>query len=281
MEYNIDKLDNFEKVFIVNLLKDENVSFTKNNNGYFFNMTNTSADINNKIMDSLDYIIKNKNYTKSLDTDREKYMNQYKNTIEDTLRITAEKNKLNYIEMITLKNDCNIILEKYTDKLYTDPDILISKYNKSRNTLKMHPLFSKIKNFRIKNTQRTNSNSDVIYGDLIDDDNFEDIDNDDFEDNEDNDFSIEEIYQDFSDHKNELSDEEEDNDNDNDNEDDDDLSDCSIQDEEDYSIEDIEDINPSDLKTRMDFYRNILLKVGYTFPQNSGHDILKIQEYIF
>ena len=46
----VNKLDNKEKLHVLNILKTHNVDFTKNTNGYFFNLTSVDEEIVIKIL---------------------------------------------------------------------------------------------------------------------------------------------------------------------------------------------------------------------------------------
>ena len=52
----ISKLQNKEKIHILNILRMSKVEFTKNSNGYFFNFLNIDKNIINEICNCLDLI---------------------------------------------------------------------------------------------------------------------------------------------------------------------------------------------------------------------------------
>jgi hypothetical protein len=241
----INSLDNSEKLYILNTLKDANVPFTKNSNGYFFNVTNINKNVKQDVIRKIDYIKKNRDIIKNADYQREKYMNDFKNRIDDIQQDKTNKEIQDFIQAVTLRQDSNIVLDTETTlEPCKDPDILMSDYVIKKNKVfKNHPLYPYLKNKKIHNDYNEHTELKEIgidYNYECESDNEYDnecIENDSFIINQ-------EVSEDIEDKESEIN-----------------------------------DIDPYTLKLYMDFYREILIERGYKF-KNSSHDLLLIQEYL-
>ena len=99
----INKLSPKEKYHILNILKANNIEYTKNTNGYFFNFLKIDNNTLNKTIKCLELIEKNCNLIKEMDTRRNELIKYYKEIIEERLKISLEKNKNEYTIFLLLK----------------------------------------------------------------------------------------------------------------------------------------------------------------------------------
>lgn len=104
----INKLQSKEKMHILNILKINNINFTKNENGYFFNLLTIDNNIVDKISKCLELMEKNSDIIKEIDRKRNELITYYKILIEERLQNTLTKRKLEYIETLIIKNISNI-----------------------------------------------------------------------------------------------------------------------------------------------------------------------------
>ena len=127
----IKKLSEKEKCHILSILQKNNIEYTKNNNGYFFNLKNINDSILSKIDKCVDLIEKNRDLIYSLDVKRESYLNYYKNLIQNKLNESIKQNIENCKEKLILKEDVDFkqyIKIKKNKKISTeDPDVLIKQ----------------------------------------------------------------------------------------------------------------------------------------------------------
>lgn len=106
----IERINNLtikEKLHILSILKNHNVDFTKNINGYFFNLANIDKNILGKICRCLDLIEKNRDLISEMDKRRTNLLNYYKNLINDTLKQNVQKRIDEYNDFIKLQNQNN------------------------------------------------------------------------------------------------------------------------------------------------------------------------------
>ncbi len=90
---DINNLTHKEKKNILFILKEHKVEYTKNSNGFFFNINDIPTDVQNKITSCISLMTKNKNILVQLNEEREKYILQYKQIIEDRIFQTEKKKK--------------------------------------------------------------------------------------------------------------------------------------------------------------------------------------------
>ena len=248
---NIDSLSNSEKLYLLNVLLKEGVQYTKNSNGYFFNISTIDKKVRKDIADNLEYIIQNRDAINNIDKEREKYISTFKKQIATTFREKERKIEEDYIRDITLKPHKLSLNVLKRSREYIDPDILISeRIEKSARLLKANPLYIKMKNtivVRHDNTVKEEVEYETEDGLELEADsevNYEFTEIEDFDDAD---------------------------------------ADVDVEEAEDV-IDEEEDVNTfitntTCLKLKMDFYRSLLISHGYEF-QNSSHDLLVIQEYI-
>ena len=298
----ISKLTSKEKVHILNILKNHGIDFTKNTNGYFFNLSTLDDDIILKLNKCLELIEKNRDLIKEMDKRREELLHYYKTLIENTLHITLGEKRneyINYLKINPSKSNLSIRINRVKikrKKLFDniDPDVLMKDYiisRKYQKTSVYYRLILKVKHSR----SRLQNNNEEVEEFKADYDNTSEYDAEDaIED------AIEDVNEDVNDDiedyidievkdENELENDVE-NDNSDNEFDDEDYSDIDIENEGDDT--DIKtDIKTIDIKLDarklkseqtildMSFYKNLLYKQGFSFNENSKCH-LTYQDYI-
>lgn len=182
----INKINNLtrkEKTHILGILKKHNVDYTKNNNGYFINLNSIDSDILIKIDNCVELIESKRDLIYELDSKREKYLNDYKELIENKLKETVLNKKNTYFNKITLRPISDFIMKfkklnkkVFSDDSYIDPDMLIKQYKQGKKITKAHPYFNlysilnvrkkKEKETDISDTESVNSELESEHGDL-------------------------------------------------------------------------------------------------------------------
>lgn len=282
----IGKLNQKEKLHILNILHTKNIEFTKNTNGYFFNFLNIDDDIIRKIYNCLILIEENTDKIKEMEKRRNELLQYYKLLIEERLQDNLQKKKDNYMKKLILKPYTEITLIKKRKNIINrkhinhniDSDILIKEHLKSKLKYQKNSVYhrlvtsiklSKSTKSKNKNDDDNDTSNDTVNIDTIDDISEIDHNLDDYNlsDNDDNDtVNIDDISSIISDNY------------DNENFDEEEGIDEVIEVEE---IDDIdEDINNSDYKKReFLYYKKLLNKQGFVFDENK-ECILVTQEYI-
>lgn len=290
----ISKLTTKEKIHILNILKIHNIDFTKNINGYFFNLSSVNDEVIQKIIKCLELIECNRDLIKEMDKRREQLLNYYKTLIENTLKKTIEERKKEYIEFLTLRRENNNMyiekkrIYKINVRKIADPEEYMKDFYKSKNkydkTSVYYKLLIKLKrNSGNSNYNATNHDDDIIsisggselsdYISEIDNDN--DNDNIDIiEDNENDKITDLEDEFDELNKDNDIISEEDINEDIND--------DNNIENEYDLEIEDTliqKQKNPIRIDD-MSFYKNLLSQQGFIFNEYSKC-LLIYQSYIY
>lgn len=290
----ISKLTTKEKIHILNILKIHNIDFTKNINGYFFNLSSVNDEVIQKIIKCLELIECNRDLIKEMDKRREQLLNYYKTLIENTLKKTIEERKKEYIEFLTLRRENNNMyiekkrIYKINVRKIADPEEYMKDFYKSKNkydkTSVYYKLLIKLKrNSGNSNYNATNHDDDIIsisggselsdYVSEIDNDN--DNDNIDIiEDNENDKITDLEDEFDELNKDNDIISEEDINEDIND--------DNNIENEYDLEIEDTliqKQKNPIRIDD-MSFYKNLLSQQGFIFNEYSKC-LLIYQSYIY
>ena len=100
----INKLNRNEQTLIVKTLLKEDIPFTKNNNGYFFNLSQFTDDSIqlHQIYNTIVSIDNNRLQIKTIDDARNKVVNDYKKVIEENLKNTLCKKIEEYNFQITI-----------------------------------------------------------------------------------------------------------------------------------------------------------------------------------
>ena len=93
----IQKLHRKEKIYILNILKENNCSYTKNANGYFFDLTCLDPKILDKLNECIELIETNRDIFYEIETKRDEMLYYYKKLIEEKLTqsIKEKKQKIN------------------------------------------------------------------------------------------------------------------------------------------------------------------------------------------
>jgi hypothetical protein len=251
---NIDKLSNSEKLYLLNVLRKEGVQYTKNSNGYFFNMSTVDKMVRNSITDNLEYIIQNRDRINNIDKERDNYLTSFREHIVNTFKEKERKIEEDYIRDITLKPCTNLSLKiSRVTKEYIDPDVLINeRLEHNSKLLKSHPLYIKLKNTVIVRHESS------VEEDVVEYDSCMATESDEIDANSDANYEYtEEVDRDDDDDP-----EEEENDKNYDR----DINNTII-------------TSSLCLKLKMDFYRSVLVSYGYEF-ETTSHDLLVLQEYI-
>lgn len=292
----IKKLSVKEKSHILTILKKNNVPFTKNLNGYFFNLMNINDNVYDKINKCVDLIERNRELIESLEKKRELHIEYYKTLIENKLNERLNARIDDYYNTILLKEECNFIRiqKKCTieNKIVADPDILIKnylkrfKYEKGSFYYKINQIMSKRKKKIIY------SNSDEGGYSMVDMDsnymsNYDEL--DETEPNPDD----ESLYNDDITQEDENIERE-------DNveeglEEDEDIDQSQLDIDIEHNIDDIENLSENELnghdqnetilddmlhlENKLEFYKNLLKQDGFVFDEDR-HVKMRLQEYI-
>lgn len=275
----INKLHSKEQLHILNILKTNDVKFSKNSNGYFFNFIDINNETLDKIYKCLELIESNTDLLKEMDKRRNELLLYYKQLIEDKLNAKIKIKKDNYIQKLKLL-DSNIKFNiKRVNKinkriLYDknmDIDIVMKEYLKSKSKYKKDSVYYKInskirykKSFEIKKSEREDYEEGVNVENIDIDENLDEPLDEPLDDPlDESDF----VKDDFSQDEFENScDNTHDNDNENDNTEDDILSDNDKN-------------NEIEMEVEMDFYRKLLNQQGFVFDDNK-RCLLQPEEYI-
>ena len=126
-----------EKHHILSIFKKYNVEFTKNSNGYFFNLDKIDYIVLDKVFKCVDLIEEKRELITTLDKKRDAYLEYYKNLIENKLKETINKKREDYIkQLVLIPDECMYIKKKSVKKVARfsnlDPDILMKEHNKSK-----------------------------------------------------------------------------------------------------------------------------------------------------
>ncbi|NBO99316.1 MAG: hypothetical protein EBU90_04205 [Proteobacteria bacterium] len=150
----IDKLDSKEKTHILSILKGTNNTFTKNANGYFFNLAVVPEETINKIVKCVELIEKNRDLIKDMDLRRESLLTYYKGIIEETLLSSMRNKREKYVSMLrVVPLDHNMTLSinrkqtikwRYKHDHDVDPDELMKEYHKSRYVYEKKSVYGRI-----------------------------------------------------------------------------------------------------------------------------------------
>jgi hypothetical protein len=154
----VSRLAPREKMHILNILKSNGVVFTKNKNGYFFNLSQVEPSILEKIHNCLVLIEKNRDILSEMDKRREELIHYYKKVIEERLKESLQMSKRRSIEMLYLKPIETAIVkriigpQKIPSTEHIDSYLLFQNYIKSKRYDKK-TIYGKIKAI-IRNKKR-------------------------------------------------------------------------------------------------------------------------------
>jgi hypothetical protein len=171
----ISKLHDKEKIHVLNILKSNNIQFTKNSNGYFFNLLELDSCIILKICECLDLIEKNVDLIKDMDKKRYDLLLYYKKLIEEKLKQNMNKKKDDYIQCLILKKESNISMnfnrsckfkkiKKFAhynmeNDTGVHPDVIVREYIKLKFKYPKNSVYSRIlSNLKNKKPQESVAN---------------------------------------------------------------------------------------------------------------------------
>ena len=268
---DIHQFDQLEKKYIFSILVYNKVQYTKNCNGFFFNIANIDSKLVKKINECVNIIKKNHIKIKEINQARAHNLHDCKQILVQKLKEKKNTEKQYYIDKMTI---CPHKIILNIDTVIIQPRI--SVHNNDNNPSKTYTIIMKIINIQCKQRYKVKANK-IIYSndDIVDnipDDNFDQTEND--NDTLDIDIEQEDDKEDF------IYSEEEDEEDD---EEDDEIEEEDVQDDE-IEEEDEEDIsfdkiNKDDKKLyhSMQYYRQLLQdKLAFKI---SNHDILQVQTY--
>lgn len=135
----ISRLTLKEKSHILNILKLNNIEFTKNSNGYFFNLYSIDENIIKKLNKCIDLIETNRDLINTLDKKRESKLEYFKLLIQEKLNETIKNKRNTFIENLYIDEPKVYITKKNKNtKIISniDPDILYKNYMKSQKPKK-------------------------------------------------------------------------------------------------------------------------------------------------
>lgn len=161
----VHSLNSKEKLHILNILKIHNKSFTKNSNGYFFNMYDIENNVLEKIYKCLELIEENRDVINEMDKRRDELLAYYKRVIHDKINASLSKLKQEYTNNIMLKPNKNNIEMCYTrirrinrnESSSNDPDVLLKEYVQ-KQTISKNSIF-----FRMKARMKEMSTGKIRY----------------------------------------------------------------------------------------------------------------------
>jgi len=287
----INKLNSKEQLHILNILKINNVKFSKNANGYFFNFIDINNDILDKIYKCLELIESNTDLLKEMDRRRNELLTYYKKLIEDKLNSNIKLKKDNYIKKLKLYDNnikinikrVNKIKKRFCYDKDKDIDIVMKEYLKSRSKYKKDSIYYKVIS-KIKTQKKFDNRKHDM--DEFDDGGY-DIDKceSDIESIKDDIESIKDdsefIKDDFSDGEYDYNSDNYDNDIDDDQFqiglDEDKLDEISYEENKNEYILNLK--CDSNIELEIDYYKKILNKQGFVFDENK-RCLLKKEEYI-
>lgn len=142
-------LKNDEKMHILNIFKKFDIEFTKNSNGYFFNLDKIDNSILQKVIKCIDLIETKRDLISVLDKKRNDYIEYYKLLIETKLKNTIDIRQKEYIKLLTLNESTYGKIQKHNKKIDKDTniddniDLLMKEHAKSKK-YKKDSIFYKI-----------------------------------------------------------------------------------------------------------------------------------------
>lgn len=167
----IDKIKNLthkEKTHILSILKKHSIEFTKNSNGYFFNLNKISTDVMEELSKCVELIEKNRNLLVILDKKRAEQLEYYRDLIQTKLNKTIEIKRIEYIQKFFIEDDHDFkqfIRKKYQRaKVAQDKDIDIEtlmKNHMSAAKYKKDSVYYKILQAFTRKARVSKTNDDV------------------------------------------------------------------------------------------------------------------------
>jgi len=276
---NVKKLTQKEKQHILNIFKKYNIEYTKNVNGYFFNLNNIDISIIDKVSKCVNLIEEKRELIQNLDKKRDAHLEYYKLLIENKLKDTINLKKKEYMnKLILVPLDITPIIKKKVSKtILLSPDELEKPKQYPKNSVY----------YRISQIIQTVSRNNKNYKCEKNDDALESFIDEHFDDKfenehiEDNDEQFEEINEQLEEQI-----------------DIDDIDEIGLIEEPNDITENINNSisnneNDIDMETdklnyneiveadsdELDYYRKLLKQNGFTFDDDKNQ-LIKIEEYI-
>ena len=261
----IENLSSLDQVNVLRVLKEHNVPYTLNSNGYFFNLNDIQKESYTNLVDYIEKIKENKVFLEQSDALRVQCMNEYRDNIDKRIvekHQQLERDRESRLKLV--KDSVELIVSADIELVDTDPDILIKNYleSKKRFTRRLPLCIRMRKNDTprvIKHTEGDECIPDVPVGTVDNIEVTEGIDETDVEVTDDAD-------------ENEMCDYND--------EDEEDTSEDKVEGR--YKDEDSHESKPRVIfvsKETVDHYRDILTSQGYIF-EKGNHDILVVQDYL-
>ncbi len=147
----IEKIKNFdsnEKKHVFNLIKRYSINYSKNSNGVFVDFEKIDNILFEKLDEEISNIKKKKENISMLETQRDTYMNYCKNLMIVKQKEEEEKQKLEYLNMLTIED--------------VDPDYTVSKYQIEEFDENITSL-EFFKNYKIYDDKQFTKNKDSVY----------------------------------------------------------------------------------------------------------------------
>lgn len=117
---HINGLNEKEKKHIFHILHKNNVAFTKNNSGYFFNLTNMDQKVLETLEKCAEIIIKHREEIEALDEKREQQLKEYKESIRLTMEKRVQDNQIKDVNKLRVENyEQPFSVEVQRKQLYT------------------------------------------------------------------------------------------------------------------------------------------------------------------
>ena len=168
----ISKLNNKEKQHILKLFISNDIQYTKNMNGYFFNLS--TPHINDKFLkkvaNSIDLIEKNRNVLNELDKNRDFMLQQCKELIEYKLNysIKLKQNEYNKkITLLTIPNNINMKIKKNYHFIYQLKLKYVEELENEKLIYDKNSVF-----FRLNNNMKRLSRNKKIKHEIIENFNY-------------------------------------------------------------------------------------------------------------
>lgn len=155
-------LNQQEKVYLLNVFKKHDIGYSKNTNGYFFNLTHLDDETLDKLENYIDLIVSNRKKIEENDNKRQEQMIYYKNLLknEEIKKEKEEKELYNQLlKVISNKISVEISKKKrYKQKIINfdtsdEPTSWLIKKKYKKNTI-YGRLYNKIKKIRSSNEKK-------------------------------------------------------------------------------------------------------------------------------
>lgn len=158
----VSTLNQQEKLYLLNIFKKYDIGYSKNTNGYFFNLTHVDDETLDELENYIDLIVSNRKKIEENDTKREQKIMYYKNLLknEEIKKENEEKELYNQLlKVISNKITFQITKKKkYKQKIINfdtsdEPTQWLIKKKYKKNTI-YGRLYNKIKKIRSNNEKK-------------------------------------------------------------------------------------------------------------------------------